>query len=120
MAPQRIIVSKPLFYILGIFVVVAFLRGSPQDPCGFVGASNAKRSLDLEQRKIELEEREVYLTALQGSEMTEEKAREVSLRILQSLKDYPQGKKAKHSAEDVQMLIETLSTLQTSTTAPIR
>jgi hypothetical protein len=39
---------------------------------------------------------------------------------LQNLGDYPQGKKAKHSAEDVQMLTETLSTLQKSTTAPIR
>jgi hypothetical protein len=71
-AAQRIITNKPLFYILGIFAVMGLLQAGPQDPCGFVAASNANRSLALEQRRIELEERKVYPPALQGSEMTEE------------------------------------------------
>jgi hypothetical protein len=75
-------------------------------------AINARRALDLEQRKIELEERGLYLSTLEHSQITEEKTHEISLWILRNLKDYPQGKKAKHADEDVKLLVETIATLR--------
>ncbi|HKD04568.1 MAG TPA: hypothetical protein VKB79_01585 [Bryobacteraceae bacterium] len=68
----------------------------------------------IELRKLQLEEKRLYLSSLQGSRITEAKAREASEWILRNLKDYPQGKKAKHTDEDLTLLVETIMALQKS------
>ena len=66
----------------------------------------------LETRKIELEERRLYLSTLQGSRLNEAKAQEVAEWILKNLRDYPQGKRAKNFEQDARLLVEVLATLQ--------
>jgi hypothetical protein len=77
-------------------------------------ASKNRQNYDIALRKIALEEKRLYLASLQGSRITEEKTRELSEWILRNLKDYPQGKKAKHADEDTRLLIEALASLQKS------
>lgn len=100
-----------------LFIVIAAtgLHGSPQNqnqnPCTFIAANESHQRLVLEERRVELEERKVYIAALEGSPITEDKARDISLMILKTLKDYPQGKKAKHADEDVKFLVETIAAI---------
>ena len=72
----------------------------------------ASAQLALEERKLELEEKRIYLAALERTTLSEEKAREVSKWILQHLRGYPQGRKAKNIEEDTRLIAETLFSLK--------
>ena len=97
----RLFILSPLIVLHGQNQSVDIQRGVEQ-----------RRNYDLEVRKIELEERRLYLSLIQSSRISEAKAREVGEWILKNLKDYPQGKKAKNFEEDVRLLVETIASLQ--------
>lgn len=101
--------------IAALLIVVAAtcLHGFiPESKPGHIHCRNeSHQRLVLEERRVELEERKVYIAALNGSPITEDKAREISLMILKTLKDYPQGKKAKHPDKDVRFLVETIASI---------
>ncbi len=105
--------TKVLCVIFGVLFLMTLLQGDPQQQHTAVDSIIAKKKLDLEERKLQLEERRLYLTTLEHSEITTEKAREMSDWILKNLKDYPQGKKARHREEDLQLLTETFSSVRT-------
>jgi hypothetical protein len=68
-----------------------------------------------EMRKIDLEERRLYLATITGSKISEETARSLAAQLLQTLKDYPKGKKAPHFAEDTKLVIEMIASLSKDT-----
>lgn len=107
--------NKSIFVVVCALVGFATLLADEQSTKVFIDGNNNARAFQLEERKIALEERKVYLASLQGSKMTEEKATAMSLSILKHLKDYPQGKKARHMDEDVTFLVETLASIQKPT-----
>ncbi len=111
--------GKALFTMLGLALLVVTLQGQTKTNVEIFNESQRdrwdaearSRQLDIEERKVALEERRLYLATLERSQISEEKARSISVWVLQNLKDYPQGKKAKHLEEDIKLLIETISTL---------
>jgi hypothetical protein len=67
----------------------------------------------LEYRKLELEEKRIYLQTLENAKISEEKAREISKFVLARLRGYVQGKRAKqYEEEDTRLLVEVLSSLK--------
>jgi hypothetical protein len=103
---------KSLFLVIGVFASAVYLNGQNDNVRIIAEARNQSALRELEYRKLELEEKKLYLSTLQGSRITEEKARELSAWILRNLKDYPQGKKAKHAEEDIKIIIEAIASLQ--------
>lgn len=104
---------KSLLLVIGVFISAIYLNGQNDNVRIITEAQNQTALLQLEHRKLELEEKKLYLSTLQGSRITEEKAREVvSVWILRNLKGYPQGKKATHAEEDVRVIIEAIASLQ--------
>jgi hypothetical protein len=100
--------------LVAIVTPIICLRGQNQSTRQIQEGIKNHQNYEIEMRKIELEERRLYLVSLQGSRITEAKAREVSEWILRNLKDYPRGKKAKHADEDLRFLIEAIAALQKS------
>ena len=100
-----------LLLALAALTPLILLEAQNNNVRGISDAITQSQNHALEVRKVELEERRLYLSTLQGSRITEEKARVLSLWILQNLKDYPQGKKAKHSEEDITLITETIASI---------
>jgi hypothetical protein len=102
---------KSLLLVIAVLASAFFLHGDDESVRIMLEAQNQHARLALESRKLELEEKRLYLSTLQGSRITEEKARALSVWILRNLKDYPQGKKAKHSEEDARLITQALAAL---------
>ena len=105
---------KSLLLVIGLLSSAAYLNGGEKEVRIIAEAQQQAALRQLEYRKLELEEKRLYLSTLQGSRITEEKAREVSAWILRNLRDYPQGKRAKHAEEDMKLIIEAIASLQKS------
>ena len=103
---------KSLLLVIGVLASAVYLNGGDEAVRIMAEARNQSALRELEYRKLELEEKKLYLSTLRGSRITEEKARELSAWILRNLKDYPQGKKAKHTEEDTKIIIEAIAALQ--------
>ena len=101
----------PIVATSSLLVIPALTWGSDVRAQSVSDAYLQGVKLQIELRKVQVEEHRLYLETLQRSKITEEKAREVSASILNGLKDYPPGNKAKHRAEDVDFLTETISTI---------
>jgi hypothetical protein len=78
----------------------------------FTDAYLRGQQLELENRRLLLEERKVFLSSFEHSHISQESARDLSNRILDQLQDYPKGKKSGHRPQDVELLMETIATLQ--------
>ena len=100
---------KSLLLVIGVLTSAFFLHGQNENTRIIAEITNQNAWRALESRKIDLEEKKLYLSTLQGSRITEEKARELSAWVLRNLKDYPQGKKAKHREEDIRVLIQAIA-----------
>ncbi len=114
------VIRKTILAVASVLSVGGTPLGSAQNSNSQQAFDNIARrqQLDLEERKIALEEKRLYLSTLEHSQLTEEKAHEISVWLLKNLKDYPKGNKAKHIEDDLKLLTETLATLRKSDTPP--
>jgi hypothetical protein len=99
-----------LFCVLFLAVVTAGTQESQQ----VFNNIYAQQKLALERQKLQIEQQRLYLAALAGSPVTEDRAREIGAWILKNLKDYPQGPTAKHRADDLKTLTEIVATVAKS------
>lgn len=102
-----------IFSFVGSYAVLLFAQSINNT---VLDAMQENRRMELEERKMALEEKKVFLSAFAHSRFTEERAREMSSKLLDQLQDYPKAKKAKHRAQDEFLLMETIATLQSDCT----
>ena len=94
-------------------VPVAALQVDTEGIKSINDAYNDGAKLGIEMRRLRMEERRLYLSSIHDSQLTEERALAISNWILRNLKDYPQGKKAKHMQEDSELLAEVMLNIKT-------
>ena len=93
-------------------LLVPFSFTEAQKTNAEIASDNVYRNqqIQLEQRRLDLQEKQMYLALISQGPMREDKARELGNWILDHLDDYPRRGKARHRDADLMTVVSAIVT----------